>query len=109
MTMCTCIAVVPAKPSTQGETRTHTPTIRLSHSSQTVNADNAAKDIAAITIPLITAFCDAAPLGKLKIQGDAKRATPRIRLATSQSLALVHSFMTSSLDRKSTRLNSSHL
>src|SRR5215510_3204065 len=96
MTMCTCIAVVPAKPSTQGETRTHTPTIRLSHSSQTVNADNAAKDIAAITIPLITAFCDAAPLGKLKIQGDAKRATPRIRLATSQSLALVHSFMTSS-------------
>src|SRR5262249_41137820 len=96
MTMCTCIALVPAKLSTQGETRTHTPTIRLSHSSQTVNAANAAKDIAAITIPLITAFCEALPLGKLKIQGDAKRAPPRLRLATSQSLALVHSLMTSS-------------
>src|SRR5262249_23077589 len=96
MTMWTCIAVVPAKPSTHGETKTHAPTIRLSHSSQTANAASAAKDIAAMTIPLITGFCNAAPLGKPKIQGDAKRITPRIRLATSQSLALLHSFMTSS-------------
>src|SRR5262245_51349777 len=96
MTMWTYIAVVPAKPSTQGETKTQTPTTRLSNSSQTVNAANAAIDIAAMTIPLTTAFCDAAPLGKPKIQGDAKRINPRIRLATSQSLALLHSFMTSS-------------
>jgi len=71
MTKWTRIAVVPAKPSTQGETKTQTPMIRLSHSSQTVNAANAAMDIAAMTIPLITAFCDAAPLGTPKIQGDA--------------------------------------
>ena len=95
MTTWACIAVVPAKPSTQGETKTQMPTIRLSHSSQTANAANAAIDIAAMTIPLTKAFFYGAPLEKRKIQGDTKRITPRIRLATSQSLALLH-FMTSS-------------
>src|SRR5262245_18930570 len=96
MTTWTCMAVLPAKLSTQGEIKTQTPTIRLSHSSQTANAANAAIDITAMTIPLTTAFCEAAPLGKPKIQGATKRIPPRTRLATSQSLALLHSFMTSS-------------
>ena len=43
MTPWTVIAVVaPWKPRTQGETRTHNPTIRFSHSSQIANAASAA-------------------------------------------------------------------
>src|SRR5262249_1731344 len=96
MTTWACMAGLPPKPSTPGEIKNQTPTNRLSHSSQTANAANAAIDITAMTIPLTTAFCEAAPLGKPKIQGATKRIPPRTRLATSQSLALLHSFMTSS-------------
>ncbi len=48
--------VVPWKPSTQGETRTHNPTIRFSHSSQTANAARAAIASTAMTMPAMWAF-----------------------------------------------------
>src|SRR5918994_1029725 len=46
----------PAKPSTQGESRTQSPTTRLIHSSHARNRTKAAKATIAITAPLITAF-----------------------------------------------------
>src|SRR5512143_267154 len=94
MTMWTCIAVPLANPSTQGEIRTQRPMIKFSHSSQTASAAKAAIDITAMITPLTKAFVEAAPPENPKIQGDTKRIAPRIRLATSQSLALLHSFMT---------------
>ena len=88
MTTWTCIAVVPAKPSTQGETKTQMPRIRLSHSSQTANAANAAIDIAAMTIPLTKAFFDGAPLEKRKIQGDTKRIAPKDQIGDVAELGI---------------------
>jgi len=53
---CTDMAVVAWKPISQGDTTTHSPTMKLSHSSQIAKFVSAAIDSTAITTPLIMAF-----------------------------------------------------
>src|SRR6266568_2742565 len=89
MTTWTVIAVVPWKPNTQGETRTHSPTMRFSHSSQTANAASAAIASTAMTMPETKAFSETFPASNPNIQGEKNRNAPRTKFATSHNFALV--------------------
>ncbi len=62
---------------------THSPTIRLSHSSQTAKAVSAATDSAAIKCPAIAAVCRGVPRDRLNSQGEKKRIIPKRRLEAS--------------------------
>src|SRR5690242_13654221 len=86
------------KPTTHGDIRVHNPTIRFSHSSQTANAASASIASTAMTTPTMLAFSAALVPLNPKIQGETNRNAPRIRLATSQYLAFVQSFMLSSIE-----------
>src|SRR5262249_15916714 len=90
--------VVAWKPSTQGETTVHSPTIRFSHSSHTAKAAIAATASVTITTLVMLAFSAAVVPPNPKIQGEKNRKAPRIRLAPSQSRAFVQFSMTPSIE-----------
>ena len=82
-----CVGVLEAQ--TQGEPMTHSPAIRLSHSSHTANAASAATASTAMNRPMVVC----APADRPKSQGEKNRLLPNSRFATSQSLALDHRSM----------------
>ena len=80
---------VSSKPKSQGEPMSHSPAIRLSHSSHTANAASAATASTAMSRPMVVC----APADRPKSQGEKNRLLPNSRFATSQSLALDHRSM----------------
>ena len=68
------------KPSSQGDTISVRPAIRLSHSSQTAKAASAAIDSTAMIIPKMEAVCHCAPVDRPNSQGEKNRTTPRMQV-----------------------------
>ncbi|TCU20306.1 hypothetical protein EV132_101370 [Rhizobium sullae] len=66
---------------------------------QTAYAASAAIENTTMTMPLAKAFSDCGPAAKAKIHGETNRIAPRIRLATSQSLAFVDWLLRGSVRR----------
>src|SRR5215469_192225 len=84
------------KPSSQGDTISPIPAIKMNHSSQIAKAASAAIESTAMMIPTVEAVCHWAPEDKSKSQGEKKSTLPRTRFTTSHNLTLDQSSISSS-------------